>query len=130
MFFDPMSNFMFSIFPMINIVIFAIVIIAFIVIAIKGIKTWSYNNSQPVLTVYAKIIAKRMDVRSNMISNDTVGHIHHNTMYFITFEVDSGDRLEFHVDDREYAMLAEGDSGKLTFQGTRYLGFKRNVKAD
>lgn len=132
MFFDPMFSFMFSILPIINIVIFAIVIIAFIVIAIKGIKTWSYNNSQPVLTVDAKIVAKRMDVRSNMVNNnDTVRHIHHNyTMYFITFEVESGDRLEFRVDDREYGMLVEGDCGKLTFQGTRYLGFKKDSRGD
>lgn len=26
---------------------------------------------------------------------------------------------------REYGMLAEGDIGKLTFQGTRYLSFER-----
>ena len=27
---------------------------------------------------------------------------------------------------REYGLLAEGDKGKLHFQGTRYLGFDRN----
>ena len=25
----------------------------------------------------------------------------------------------------EFGMLVEGDRGKLTFQGTRYLGFER-----
>ena len=25
----------------------------------------------------------------------------------------------------EYGMLAEGDAGRLTFQGTRYLSFER-----
>jgi hypothetical protein len=33
--------------------------------------------------------------------------------------------MEFGVRDTEYGMLAEGDTGKLTFQGTRYLGFER-----
>ena len=49
-----------------------------------------------------------------------------STWYYVTFEVESGDRMEFSVDGREYAMLAEGDTGKLTFQGTRYLSFVRN----
>ena len=26
----------------------------------------------------------------------------------------------------DYGMLVEGDIGKLSFQGTRYLGFQRN----
>ena len=31
----------------------------------------------------------------------------------------------FLVSGTEYGMLAEGDSGELTFQGTRYLNFRR-----
>ena len=42
-----------------------------------------------------------------------------------TFQVASGDRMELLVGGREYGMLAEGDFGELTFQGTRYLGFER-----
>ena len=42
-----------------------------------------------------------------------------------TFQVESGDRMELPVSGREYGMLAEGDIGKLTFQGTRYLSFER-----
>ena len=33
--------------------------------------------------------------------------------------------MELQVDDAEYGMLAEGDTGRLSFQGTRYLGFER-----
>ena len=44
---------------------------------------------------------------------------------YVTFQVESGDRMELAVSGREYGMLAEGDIGKLTFQGTRYLAFKR-----
>ena len=32
---------------------------------------------------------------------------------------------ELKVQGTEYGMLIEQDKGKLTFQGTRYLGFKR-----
>ena len=41
------------------------------------------------------------------------------------FEFESGDRLELMVDGSEYGLLAEGDCGMLSFQGTRYLGFVR-----
>ena len=44
---------------------------------------------------------------------------------YVTFEVESGDRMEMNVRGSEYGMLAEGDVGKLTFQGTRYLNFER-----
>ena len=31
------------------------------------------------------------------------------------------------VSGLEYGMIAEGDEGKLTFQGTRYLSFDRKL---
>ena len=43
----------------------------------------------------------------------------------MTNENDSCDRVEMPVDGSEYGLLVEGDTGKLTFQGTRYLSFSR-----
>ena len=43
----------------------------------------------------------------------------------VTFQVGSGDRMEFHMSGAEYGLLVEGDHGNLSFQGTRYLGFER-----
>ena len=54
-------------------------------------------------------------------------HTSSSTTYYVTFQVDSGDRLELSVPGAEYGMLAEGDVGSLTFQGTRYLAFQREV---
>lgn len=53
-----------------------------------------------------------------------------STWYYVTFQVESGDRMEFSVTGSEYGMLAEGDCGKLSFQGTRYLSFERNEGCD
>jgi hypothetical protein len=50
---------------------------------------------------------------------------HTSTTYYVTFQVESGDRMEFHVGGEEYGFLVEGDFGDLSFQGTRYLGFVR-----
>ena len=60
--------------------------------------------------------------------NDTTHHHSTSTTYFITFEVESGSRMKLKVKDKGYGLLAEGDSGKLTFQGTRYKGFDRALK--
>ena len=48
------------------------------------------------------------------------------TSYYVTFQVEIGDRMEFEVDGSDYGLLMQGDIGKLSFQGTRYLGFERS----
>ena len=54
-------------------------------------------------------------------------HMHSttSTSYYVTFQFESGDRSEFSLSGSQYGMLAENDTGMLTFQGTRYLGFER-----
>ena len=54
-------------------------------------------------------------------------HTTSSTRYYATFQVESGDRMELYIPRNEYGLLAEGDRGKLTFQGTRYLGFERSI---
>lgn len=119
--FDVMQGFVF--------LIFAIVIMAFIVFFIKGISTWHKNNNSPRLTVAATVVAKRQntDVHHHHTGDNVAMHTSTSTTYYATFQFDSGDRLELHVPGREYGMMAEGDVGDLTFQGTRYLGFDRRT---
>lgn len=114
-------------FQMFNIFGFLLVIGVFITIFVKGIGQWNKNNKSPQLTVPATLIAKRTDVsrRHHSGVGDRHHHHHTSTSYYVTFQVESGDRMEFHVTGPEYGLLIEGDSGKLTFQGTRYLGFAR-----
>jgi len=125
-------NAMSSIVPVIVVIGFAVVIGIIIVRLIKGGMEWSNNNNSPMLAVSAKVVTKRMAVRrqGNMhMHNSNMGMHHHSssTIYFVTFEVESGDRIELKVPDKEYGMLVEGDFGELSFQGTRYKGFERNV---
>ena len=89
------------------------------------------NNNAPRLTVDAAVVAKRISVSGQQIANagDSTGahgytDVSH-TVYYVTFEVDSGDRMELSLSGEEYGQLAEGDRGRLHFQGTRYLGFDR-----
>lgn len=110
-----------TLFPFLFLTIFAIVIGTFVVTAIRGLSQWRKNNASPVLDVPAKVVAKRSSVTHH--HNDHGGHS--TTRYYATFEFPSGDRLELAMSGSEFGMLAEGDVGMLTFQGTRYQGFLR-----
>ncbi|WP_455663249.1 DUF2500 domain-containing protein [Pradoshia sp.] len=99
--------------PIFIALIFIIVISLFLFAIISGIIQWKRNNDQAKLSVIAKVVTKRTDTRSE------------RTWYYATFEVESGDRMEFSLSGKEFGYLAEGDIGTLQFQGTRYLGFER-----
>ena len=107
-------------------IVFVLVIGMFVVTAVKGIGEWNKNNNSPRLIVPAVIVAKRTNVTRHHHGGANGHHHHHtSTTYYVTFQVDSGDRMELRVDGEEYGLLAEGDAGMLTFQGNRYLGFER-----
>lgn len=116
-----------AVFPIMFILVFTIVIGTFAVSIFSGIKTWNKNNQSPRLSVEAKVIGKRIDVSHYHHGNagDAGCHTSSSTDYYVTFQVESGDRMEFSVPGKEYGMLIEGDMGKLSFQGTRYLSFER-----
>ena len=108
-------------------IVFVLVIGLFIVNAVRGISQWNKNNNSPRLTVPATVVAKRTNVTRHHHGGANGHHHHHtSTSYYVTFQVESGDRMELHVAGTEYGLLIEGDLGKLTFQGTRYLGFERD----
>ena len=116
---DPGFDVTFSIMQVIMLLVFVLVLGSIIVTLIRGVGEWNKNNQSPKLTVPANVVAKRSDVHRGIET------MHTFTSYYVTFQVESGDRMEFEVSDMEYGMLAEGDSGELTFQGTRYLNFRR-----
>ena len=110
--------------------VFVLITGTFIVIAVKGISQWNKNNHAPKLTVPATVVAKRTNVSRH--HHGGAGHHHHHhtsTTYYVTFQVESGDRMELRMTGQEYGLLIEGDRGKLTFQGTRFLGFERKYEA-
>lgn len=108
-----------SLVPVFIFIIFAIVIGTILVKTVTGVSQWSTNNNSPQLSVSAQVMTKRTNTWGG--SGDSSAH----TDYYVTFQVESGDRMEFTVKGKEYGLLAEGDVGLLNFQGTRYLGFER-----
>ena len=102
---------------------FLLVIGIFVYAGVSAFTRWSRNNAQPVLASPAHVVAKRTEV-SGWNSSTSRGRT--STYYYVTFELESGSRLEFWVEGEEFGLLVEGDHGVLTHQGTRYLGFQRH----
>ena len=121
-------NFVFGIFPIIFSLMFLLTFGLILTVIIKGISQWNKNNHSPRLTVPATVVAKRTNV-SHHHHHHGVDHVGHHTStstdYYVTFQVESGDRMELHMAGHQYGLLVEGDRGKLTFQGTRFLSFER-----
>ncbi|WP_379154115.1 DUF2500 domain-containing protein [Paenibacillus sp. sgz5001063] len=108
--------------------IFLAVVIGIVAVSAgRGLFVWSRNNSSPLLTIPARIVSKRSEVRQQQLQDDT-NNSRTSTIYYLTYELENGARMEFKVDGNEYGMSAEGDRGILTYQGTRYQGFQRQPR--
>lgn len=75
------------------------------------------NRRKPKLKVSATVVAKRTSSHRKATDRH----------YFVTFQVESGDRIEFWVDSFQYSELIQDDCGVLTFQGTRFIGFEKDA---
>lgn len=108
-------DFMFTIFPILFLAVFGLFIGVFVSTLVKGASQNRKNNQAPRITSEATVVTKRTHVRGD----------HAHTTYYATFQFESGDRLELEIPHNEFGYLVEGDRGKVTFQGTRYLNFQR-----
>lgn len=109
----------FGVIGILSFLTFLLVAVGFCVIFSKMIATSRADKAAPRLRVQAKILAKRTRIASRSDS----GHI--SNRCYVTFEVESGDRMELLIPWEQYGLLIEGDQGFLTFQGTRFISFVR-----
>lgn len=115
MFNDPMDS---GFDAMFNLMMF--IVIGGFVFAIGSMIFRTVNNmGQPVLTRWARVAGRRQDTSGG--SGDTSV----TTWYYVTFEFEGGNREEFSVSGKEYALLSEGDVGTLKSQGDWFKGFER-----
>ncbi|WP_094699451.1 DUF2500 domain-containing protein [Brevibacillus laterosporus] len=115
---SPMFGFMFS---FMSNVIPVIVIGGFIFVFCRALFIWTKNNNSPVENKQAHIISKRLQV-----SGRSENHASH-TSYYVTFELENGERKEFQLTGPQYGLLVEGDYGIISYQGTRFKGFQRQT---
>lgn len=111
-------------FELVSVIGMFVIVIGIILIAI--IKQSHKNNRSPKLIVNAKVVAKRIKKTQHLSQGNAVPYVDTNVTYYVIFQVEGDDQVEFFVRKWDYSKLAEGDCGKLTFQGTKYLGFESN----
>lgn len=117
---------MFSILQILTPLFFLFVMGYVVVSLIRSLLEWNRNNHSPRLSVDAAIVAKRTHIRRRSVRFHDGIHDTYTT-YYATFQVESGDRMEFSLSGSDYGLLVEGDKGSLTFQGSRYLSFERTI---
>ena len=117
-----MNGLLFGAMSVFGLVFFVLVAGLIVFVIVKSVSQSAKNRNSPILTVEARVVTKRADVSGGM--GDTAAH----TRHYITFEVESGDRMELSVSGQQFGMLAEGDVGRLTFQGTHFVYFLRRVQ--
>lgn len=117
-------GFGFGLFEIMFFIMFGLFFLVFVGTLLKGLGEWNRNNHSPKLTVPVTVVAKR----TNVSRRHHGGEHHHtstSTTYYVTFQVESGDRMELHLSGSQFGLIVEGDKGLLTFQGTRFLNFER-----
>ena len=100
-------------------IVVVVVMAVFATVFVKGVGRWSRNNGSPVVTTMARVVTKRSEDYGGS------GESRARTAYFATFETPAGERCELPVPAHESGLIAEGDTGELTYQGTRFKSFAR-----
>lgn len=124
-----------SAFKIVFLAVSAVVIGGIITIAVSLIANKRRNDRSPILTVDAEVLSKRTDTshQRHAVGGDITGahgfHTMSATTHYVCFRTADGVCAELTVDGDVYDGLAEGDRGKLTYQGTRFLGFSRDGDA-
>ena len=79
-------------FTLVFILVFGIIIVTIV----RGIGQWNKNNNSPRLTVPATVVSKRLHT-SHHHHNTGWLYTHRSTIYYVTFQVDSGERMKLHT---------------------------------
>jgi hypothetical protein len=100
-------------------IVVVILVAVFATVTVRGVGQWRRNNASPVVTTIARVVTKRGELHGG------TGESRARTAYFATFEMPTGERCELALPAREFGLIADGDTGQLTYQGTRFKGFAR-----
>lgn len=124
---DSLPVYFFAIFQIMVPVFLVLLIGVIIFLNIKEIYDYHHSNKKPVLTVPAKVINKRAQVIHHLHQIEIHLYYPTSTYYFVTFELETGENIEFEISGIEYSSIFEEDYGNLTYQGIDLLHFAKKV---
>ena len=110
-------------------ILITVVMLGMIVyLTLKGMQEKKANDAAPIVTVDAKVKAKRIAVhhsahQQSMNGVPLMAKSHHTT-YYATFALEGDQQLELQVSEGQFQRLTEGERGKLTYQRKRFHRFE------
>jgi len=119
---------MFTIVPVLIVAVFAIVIVGVVTNGARYFK----NARSPRQSVFARVVAKRMEVRNHTSQHSNGAGVMHpvsssRTYYYITLEFDNGERKEYMDVKNLFGLVVEGDAGYAAIQGDWIVAFEREA---
>ena len=118
--------------PIEALIILLIIVSSIIAGAIWSIIQWRRNNAQSAISIEARVVSID-DRECGLFVFRRSGGLNLTPHYRITFElIPNGKKKTFEILTIEFSMgkmVAVGDVGTLTLQGTRFISFKQSNKA-
>ena len=123
-----MENAMQTLLPGFFILITVVILGMLVYLTLKGMQEKKANDAAPIVTVDAKVKAKRIAVhhsahQQSMNVVPLMAKSHHTT-YYATFALEGDQRLELQISEGQFQRLTEGERGKLTYQRKRFHRFE------
>ena len=94
-----------------------IIFIVLIIIGFIAMLIYHFASQGQVLTGTATVVSRRLELSS------VGGKWADNYNRLITFRLSDGSELELYVSQEAYAVLADGETGQLTWQGDQLTCF-------
>lgn len=99
---------------------FVVVLGLVVGVVVRGARGTLHDATAPRLRTEAVVVDKRTEVTGG-------GEFAARQAYYVTFQLPDGNRVELGVSGTESGMLVVGGQGSLEWQGSRYLGFVREI---
>lgn len=123
-----MENAMQTLLPGFFILITVVILGMLVYLTLKGMQEKKANDAAPIVTVDAKVKAKRIAVHHSAHQQSMNGvplmAKSHHTSYYATFALEGDQRLELQISEGQFQRLTEGERGKLTYQRKRFHRFE------
>ncbi len=113
---EPLFEFVIAIFPLTWCIMVLTFILLFGYALLSPPVIRLIHRHDPRLTVPATVTEQRMETF-------TINRNPMYTVYFVTFQVDGGERMELRASDQWYHALSAGTAGRVTFKGRELIRF-------
>lgn len=97
---------------------------------IRSQQTDDLAGTHSTATVISKRCVTKQQRRTMPAQYSAAYRMEETVWHYVTFENERGVRTEYNVTKAQFDMLFEGDKGKLTVNGSRFISFQKEGWAE